>query len=259
MRTSLIFFCFFLGTELGAVTLSEDIVGEFEPFTGQLGSGTEVFLDLGENSISGSNLRERSDDGSLTSTSDHLVFRAGEHQVLRSINVKITNVSFTGHWTNFSSRVTGFPFTKLESHNFDLYDISRDDALLYPSEFSFDLTEYFTDLYSNADDYLAYLRGETVHAEGKRDFSLLMGWDRAGWSGTPGDGSILYDWNVRILMENLRDPPLPGCGPSGGVPPKCDNLTAVPLPAALPILFAAIGSLGFICRWKPSSSHRSAA
>ena len=40
---------------------------------------------------------------------------------------------------------------------------------------------------------------------------------------------------------------LPGCGPSGGVPPKCNSdVSAVPLPTALPLLAAGLAGLGFI-------------
>ena len=40
-------------------------------------------------------------------------------------------------------------------------------------------------------------------------------------------------------------------GPSGGVPPKCNpDISAVPLPASLPLMLAGLGGLGMIARRK---------
>lgn len=53
----------------------------------------------------------------------------------------------------------------------------------------------------------------------------------------------------------VRAYPLPGCGPSGGVPPKCNpDISPVPLPAALPLLGAGIGGLGFMGRRKKKAA-----
>lgn len=58
--------------------------------------------------------------------------------------------------------------------------------------------------------------------------------------------------------------PPPGCIPSNYTPPKCepwrpDGLTPVPLPAALPMLLAGIGGLGFVGHRRKRKSQQKAA
>ena len=45
---------------------------------------------------------------------------------------------------------------------------------------------------------------------------------------------------VTLRVETTSE--YPGCGPSGGVPPKC-NPPVIPLPATLPLLFGGLGLL----------------
>jgi hypothetical protein len=50
-------------------------------------------------------------------------------------------------------------------------------------------------------------------------------------------------FGIDSLVFGGEDGELPGCGPSGGVPPKCNETAVIPLPAGLPLLLS--GLLGF--------------
>ena len=64
------------------------------------------------------------------------------------------------------------------------------------------------------------------------------------WGGSGASGLA-----VSLTLE-VSPASLPGCGPSGGRPPKCDVISPVPIPAALPLLLAGIGCLGFIALFR---------
>ncbi|AXI54794.1 hypothetical protein C1J05_10045 [Sulfitobacter sp. JL08] len=68
--------------------------------------------------------------------------------------------------------------------------------------------------------------------------------------------------SVTSVVLSLGPPP-PGCIPSNYTPPKCepwrpDGLSPVPLPAALPMLLAGVGGLGFIARRRRKSQQKAA-
>jgi opacity protein-like surface antigen len=76
------------------------------------------------------------------------------------------------------------------------------------------------------------------------------------------DGSLLsnQDYDIDFRTYVLPTPLPPGCEPSDFRPPKCDdfNPNVVPLPAALPMLLAGIGGLGFMARRKRKSQQKAA-
>lgn len=78
---------------------------------------------------------------------------------------------------------------------------------------------------------------------------LSLSWGSGAYE--PGGPSISAGnmFDDIALGQAFRD--LPGCGPSGGQPPKCDpELSPVPIPASLPLLAVGLGGLGFIARRK---------
>jgi len=58
--------------------------------------------------------------------------------------------------------------------------------------------------------------------------------------------------NGYLAIDDLAFARISGCGPSGGVPPKCSpfNPAVVPLPASLPLLLAGLAGLAFWRRKK---------
>ncbi|AXI53788.1 hypothetical protein C1J05_04085 [Sulfitobacter sp. JL08] len=71
--------------------------------------------------------------------------------------------------------------------------------------------------------------------------------------GLVSEARVSGSWRIAAVTNPPLGPPPPGCIPSNYTPPKCepwrpDGLSAVPLPAALPMLLAGIGGLGFIGR-----------
>ncbi|AXI54978.1 hypothetical protein C1J05_11195 [Sulfitobacter sp. JL08] len=89
----------------------------------------------------------------------------------------------------------------------------------------------------------------------------------AVYEGTSFDGLGLvrgryeYSWASDSVILDILGPPPPGCIPSNYTPPKCepwrpDGLSAVPLPAAVPMLLAGIGGLGFMARRKRKSQQK---
>ena len=66
-----------------------------------------------------------------------------------------------------------------------------------------------------------------------------------------GDVHMDYRWEFDVSGLDL----LPGCGPSGGVPKKCNPvLSAVPLPASLPLFGAALIGLAAFRKFKRKAS-----
>jgi hypothetical protein len=72
--------------------------------------------------------------------------------------------------------------------------------------------------------------------------------------GFGGDIAPYGFWHYAYTVEGHQSWTLsprsqPGCGPSGGVPPKCNPLSVVPLPATFLFLFGSLGLLGLAsCR-----------
>ena len=86
------------------------------------------------------------------------------------------------------------------------------------------------------------------------DFSAMQAFfmnDDISYGGDSVYPSYLYWSNyIDFSISNLTiaNTNAPGCGPSGGVPPKCGPLPAVPLPASLPLFGAALLGAGLL-RW----------
>jgi MYXO-CTERM domain-containing protein len=55
-------------------------------------------------------------------------------------------------------------------------------------------------------------------------------------------------WEDTIIVNPAPVPPLNGCGPSGGVPSKCDQIAVAPVPPSLMLLASGLAGIGLLRR-----------
>ena len=87
--------------------------------------------------------------------------------------------------------------------------------------------------------------GQAVYGYNSNEFYGATYWTNPGrWSSQVQ--RICYAGDGISKVPCPPRPPLNGCGPSGGVPQKCDDVALVPLPPSLPLLAAGVIAIGLL-------------